>query len=337
MIPATTSAVPQLYDAARTAMVCFRRVDRGRLAVTGRDRAGFLHALFTNDIAALTPGRGCYTAYLTPQGRMISDFLVYELGDRILLVLDRSLAGAMAARLDQLIFSEDVQVADLTETTGSLVVAGPASATLVAAIVDGVPFDDLSGLPEHGTLPGQFAGESATIARVSDTGEPGYEVVVAAGRRETLEEAVTSRGVPIAGDDLAETLRIEAGIPKFLRDMDTDTIPLEAGLESRAISMTKGCYVGQEVIVRVLHRGHGRVAEKLVMLEIDGSSVPAAGTEVHVDERKVGRVTSSTFSIALGRPIALAYLHRDFTAPATKVRVGESTAVVRDKPVTRSL
>src|SRR6478736_9132203 len=130
----------------------------------------------------------------------------------------------------------------------------------------------------------------------------------------------------------AETLRIETGVPRFGRDMDEETIPLEAGIESRAISMTKGCYVGQEVIVRVLHRGHGRVARKLVGLKIDGDAVPAAGASVMSGDRVAGEVTSGVRSPALGGPIALAYVQRDFIAPGTALSVNGAGATVTTLP-----
>src|ERR1019366_8020803 len=133
----------------------------------------------------------------------------------------------------------------------------------------------------------------------------------------------------------AEVIRIEAGVPRFGIDMDEETIPLEVGIESRAISLTKGCYVGQEVIIRVLHRGHGRVARKLVGLVFDGESAPASGATVRPAERQIenvereiGHVTSSAVSPALGRPIALAYLHRDFVAAGTPVVVNGARATV---------
>ena len=114
--------------------------------------------------------------------------------------------------------------------------------------------------------------------------------------------------------------------------MNADTIPLEAGIEARAISFSKGCYVGQEVIIRVLHRGHGRVAHKLVGLILDGASAPEPGATVRVDDQDVGRVTSSALSPALGRPIALAYLQRDFLAPGTSVMVADARATVSALP-----
>jgi folate-binding protein YgfZ len=127
-------------------------------------------------------------------------------------------------------------------------------------------------------------------------------------------------------------LRVEAGVPEFHRDMDEETIPLEAGIESRAISLTKGCYVGQEVIIRVLHRGHGRVARKLVGLTLDGDVVPERGSIVKSDQKDVGEITSSVRSIALDRPIALAYLQRDFLTPGTTVSVDGTSAEVTTLP-----
>ena len=119
--------------------------------------------------------------------------------------------------------------------------------------------------------------------------------------------------------------------------MDEETIPLEAGIESRAISFTKGCYVGQEVIIRVLHRGHGRVARKLVGLTLDGDGVPEAGAAIRGGDREIGNVTSAASSPALQRPIALAYVHRDFLEAGTPVTVGDQSATVTALPFVATL
>ena len=173
---------------------------------------------------------------------------------------------------------------------------------------------------------GHFAGQPAIVTRVTDTGEPGFDIYVERLQADAFSSRLLASGVAALDGETAEAIRIEAGVPLFGRDMDEETIPLEAGIESRAISLTKGCYVGQEVIIRVLHRGHGRVARKLAGLVLDGDSAPASGTPVRVDEREVGQVTSSAMSPALKRPIALAYLHRDFLAAGTRCR---STAPAR--------
>ena len=173
---------------------------------------------------------------------------------------------------------------------------------------------------------------AAIVARVTDTGEPGYDLYVERAQAGALKTALSAVDVVEADEPAAEAIRIESGVPLFRRDMDQDTIPLEAGIESRAISFTKGCYVGQEVVIRVLHRGHGRVARRLVGLLIDGQQVPASGTAIRSGDREVGRVTSSTQSPALKRPIALGYVHRDFVEPGTKVTVGDASAEVTTLP-----
>jgi folate-binding protein YgfZ len=147
-----------------------------------------------------------------------------------------------------------------------------------------------------------------------------------------LSAALRESQVPeLAGSDV-DALRIEGGVPMFHQDMDEDTIPLEAGIESRAISMTKGCYVGQEVIVRVLHRGHGRVARRLVGLRLDGNAVPSRGAPIRAGERDAGAVTSAVFSPALQQPIALGYVHRDFVEPGTAVTIDGVTGAVAALP-----
>jgi len=132
--------------------------------------------------------------------------------------------------------------------------------------------------------------------------------------------------------DTIDVLRVEAGIPLFHRDMDENTIPLEAGIEPRAISLNKGCYVGQEVIIRVLHRGHGRVAKKLTGLSMESEAVPQTGAAVMSGDRENGTVTSAVWSIALDRPIAMAYLQRDFLEAGTTVSVDGHVAIVTSLP-----
>ena len=320
------------YQAARKGAAFIDRSDRGRLVVSGRDRASYLQGLLTNDIPAVKAGEGCYAAYLTAQGRMISDLWVYELGDVILLNLAGEMTAAVLAKLDQFIFSEDVQLGDASETFAQVAVVGPEAARVVEALLDTSPVVPLAALPEHGNLRGHIGERSVIVTRVTDTGEPGFDVYVDRDRAGWLKGQLVSAGAQEANEETAEVLRVEAGVPAFLRDMDEETIPLEAGIESRAISMTKGCYVGQEVIIRVLHRGHGRVARKLVGLVLDGESAPARGTIVKSADRAAGEITSGVRSPALGRPIALAYVQRDFVAPGTVLSVDGAQATVTALP-----
>jgi folate-binding protein YgfZ len=320
------------YQAARTSAIVVDRNSHGTVALTGADRATFLHGLLTNDVAQLTKGMGVYSAYLTPQGRMISDMRVVETGDRLLLGVEDFVAGPLAQRFDKLIFSEDVQVQNVTDLLGEASVHGPTAARVIE-VATGVPVAGLVNQYDNRTE------EGYTIVRDDSLGVTGFDVYVQAGDVDHLLARLVAAGAVAAGAATADVLRIEAGRPRFGVDMNTDTIPLEAGIEDRAISMTKGCYVGQEVIVRVLHRGHGRVARRLVGLVFSASGVPSAGDPVLSGEEKIGEVTSAARSPEMGATIALAYVGRDYTSVGTELRVrsgsGELPARVHVVPFTR--
>jgi folate-binding protein YgfZ len=153
--------------------------------------------------------------------------------------------------------------------------------------------------------------------------------------RPDLERALVQRGAVNADQAAIGAARIAAGYPVFGIDMTDDTIPLEAGIEERAISFNKGCYVGQEVIIRVLHRGHGRVARRLVALRLEREGA-VNGAKIVAGDREVGAVTSAAVSPDLGA-IALGYVHRDFTEPGSRVSVGSQDgpieAVVSTRPI----
>lgn len=312
------------YAAAHRAAVIHTASSRGAIALTGGDRRSFLHGLVTNDVATLEKGRGAYAAYLTPQGRMISDMRVVETGDRMLLGVEASVAASLAERLDKLIFSEDAQVQDLSGELEELGVHGPLAADIIGRATD----------VRVGHLDRQYdniATPSMTIVRDDALGVPGFALYVSRVESERLREKLVFAGAITADDDTLESLRIEAGRPRFGVDMSTDTIPLEAGIEDRAISFTKGCYVGQEVIIRVVHRGHGRVARRLVRLILPGGAVPSRGDSILAAEQQVGEITSAAESPKAGAPIALGYVHRDYAAAGTELAVNGSKAVV-DQP-----
>src|SRR5688572_11695673 len=329
-----TSAATEAYRRVRERAALVDRAGRGRIVVSGADRRTYLQGLLTNDIEALTAGRGCYAAYLTPQGRMIADLWVYELGDILLLAMEAGVKDAVLARLDQFIFSEDVQLGDVTDTFGSVAVLGPESAALAASLLEGASAAALGALPEHGNLRARFRDQPAIVLRITELGEPGYDIVVETGSHAQLLAAAKAAGAVEIDGQLTTILRVEAGIPKFGVDMDEDTIPLEAGIEDRAISLTKGCYVGQEVIIRVLHRGHGRIVRKLVGLRVDGA-LPPRGARLFAEERDIGWITSPAQSPRFG-PIALGYVHRDLSGTGSVVTAetasGRSSATVSALP-----
>ena len=309
------------------------RTHRGRLRISGTDRRSYLQGLLTNDIEALTPGTGCYAAYLTPQGRMISDMRVFETGEDILMDLEGSRTAIVAERLGQFIFSEDVDVKDITASTADVGVFGPLAASVLRAVLGSDAPPDLERMPMLSVRRAPHHGSNLWIVRSDDVGVGGFEVILEPTMATALVDALRRAGAVDVDDETAEAARIEAGRPRYGVDMDEDTIPLEAGIEDRAISLTKGCYVGQEIIIRVLHRGHGRVARRLVHLQFEaGASVPESGQTIVAGEREIGRLTSATASETQGRPIALGYVHRDFAASGTTVSVGGRPATVVELP-----
>jgi folate-binding protein YgfZ len=191
-------------------------------------------------------------------------------------------------------------------------VHGPAAARLLGR-------EEYTAWGQYQNARVEFAGVPVVIARIDQLGVPGFVIYADAQQHDAITQALAAAGALHATPATLEAARIEAGYPLFGVDMTADTIPLEAGIEDRAISLTKGCYVGQEVIIRILHRGHGRVVRKLVRLQVEGET-PSANTKVFSGDRDIGFVTSSAKSPRLGA-IALAYLHRDFLAPGTAVEV----------------
>jgi folate-binding protein YgfZ len=310
---------------------------RKAIGVFGADRASYLQGLLTNDIQALTPGTGCYAAWLTPQGRMLTDLYVFESGDTILLDVPATELSATLQRLDQFIFSEDVQLVDFSSTLDSVSIHGPEAAALLDQTLTGV--QGLAGWPEYHNARAGVSSKNDPrphfVARNSQLGVPGFVVYVEPAGKADLERALIERGAVVADESAIEAARIAAGYPVFGVDMTDDTIPLEAGIEERAISFSKGCYVGQEVIIRVLHRGHGRVARRLVALRLDAEGA-VRGSKIHAGDREVGAVTSAAMSPEFGS-IALGYVHRDFTEAGSRVSVqgqaGPIAGAVSSRPL----
>ncbi len=331
-----------IFDASTT---------RGRLLLTGADRRAYLQGLLTNDIAALAPGTGCYSAYLTAQGRMIADMRVFELGDALLVDLDASVTASVRDKWTMFVFSEDVQIHDRSAADAEVGIYGPQAARVLAGTLakdqpaqrpmspaqrpmsNDVLDAELDAMPVHDCRKVLFQGTPAIVLRADAAGVPGFDVVIPVEGRDAFTALLITNGGAVVGADAVDVCRVEAGRPRFGVDMTTETIPLEAGIEDRAISLTKGCYVGQEIIIRILHRGQGRVARRLVGLSLEAAAdVPPPGAVISSGERGVGAVTSAVRSPALGRAIALGYVHRDFIAPGTTLGIGGTAATVTAVP-----
>jgi folate-binding protein YgfZ len=319
------------YQEARRSAAFDAREERGRVCLDGADVAGFLHAQLTNDIAGLAPGSGCYAALLTPQGRMISDMEVLRSAApdgtaRVVLAVPAPLAGGLATRFDGAIFTEDVRVTDVSASTAQFGVVGPRAGDAVdaALVALGHPAETARRTKAYDNI---ALDPQVMVWR----GEPldgvdSFELSVPREQAATARAALAMQAAALSpGARLA--LRLEAGRPEFLVDMTAETIPLEANLLDRAISTSKGCYVGQEVIIRVLHRGGGRVARKLASLTFSGG-VPATGSMLSAGDREAGRVTSAAFSPRDGAAIGLGYVPRDFAQQGAALMLADGSSAV---------
>jgi folate-binding protein YgfZ len=277
---------------------------------------------------------------------MITDMHVLQGDGLLLLDVPADLAAPLLQRLDQFLFAEDVQLQSLADALTSVWVHGPRAADVLSDVVSG--FSQTDGAADAGRYDNYhherltFGDSPIVVARIDQLGVPGFCIYVEPARRDALVDALERAGAITVSQDAIDAARIESGYPVFGVDMTDDTIPLEAGIESRAISFSKGCYVGQEVIIRVLHRGGGRVARKLVALRIegdadaDGRRALGGVAKIYSGDREIGFVTSSADSPRFGT-IALGYVHRDFAQPGTAVQVDiagtRTPATVSDRPL----
>jgi folate-binding protein YgfZ len=300
---------------------------RGKVRVTGGDRLAFLDGLLTNDLKPLTAGRGLYAATLDHRARVHGDMVVYDAGDHYLLETDPGTCDRIAAYLNKLLVSDDVALADVTAEHGLFGVFGPRSGAVISGMVGSPP----AGPYDH--LVADFAGSPVRIARSPYFGGEGYELWTRSGPGGArLWRSLIDEGAVPFGASASEALRIEAGRPRFGVDMDEHTLALEARLEP-AISMTKGCYVGQEIVSRAVYQGH--LNRLLVGLEMDGTQPPAPGTSIDAQGEPVGTVTSAAASAWRGKVLALGYVRRPASEPGTEVAVGGIPARIAALPFYR--
>lgn len=291
---------------------------RGLVRLTGADRQRFFQALVSNDMARLQPGQGCYATLLTNKGRIVADFVVYADTDAYWLDLEPQMAQPFIDAIDFYVIADDVSFSDETAQWGLLSLQGP-NATDLLALACG---QDLPDMPAYAHTTCVLGGQEARLMRRSHTGENGYQLLATPTALPQIWDALWQHrdacDLRAVGLEALEVLRIEAGIPLFGRDMTEETIPVEANL-LEAISYTKGCYVGQEVLARIDARGH--VNRQLMGLLLEGDTLPQHGDALITPERKVGWITSSAYSPALQQNIAMGYVRREVQAPGTHVEV----------------
>jgi len=300
--------VPASYASLDTEVTAVRRSagmidfsDRAKIRVTGPDRVSFVDGLVTCDVKVLTPGTSAYGLILTEKSRVIGDVRVYALEDAFVIDTEASQKDMLLAHFRRHVVSDDVVFEDLG-VCAHLEVHGPRSSDFVSRAIG----MDVRGLARDAFVAFPVGRRHAGYAtRIRTVGEVGFALWSPHADLASVWAFLDRAGVPPVGRDAFEVLRIEAGVPRVGVDMTEETLALEVAPDG-AISFTKGCYLGQEVVARGTYIGH--MNRKLVGLQVDGDVPPSYGDRVATDEEDVGMVTSSAWSPTLGRIIALGLL-----------------------------
>jgi folate-binding protein YgfZ len=304
------------YTAARTTAGWLDRSGRGKLALTGGDAKQFLQGQVSNEIVALTAGNGCYAALLTPKGKMLGDLRILDADDELLLDTERVALQELFNMIRRFSLGHDVQLHKRTVERGLISLLGPDSERIAA----------VAGLPaaEHAHLAATVDGIDVRAART----DVGIDLICASDQTDELTRALSARGAVPISDTTAECVRIERGRPRYGIDLDDGVIPQEAGLNERAVSFQKGCYVGQETVARLFYRG--KPNRQLRGLRLSGPA--PLGSELRSGDRVVGRLSSVAASPRFGE-IGLALVRRE-APPGSDVLVGDDRvpAVVTELP-----
>lgn len=318
-----------LHEAAGVLDLSFR----SRICLTGADRVRFLHGQVTNDVKKLRAGEGCYSALTTAKGKLQSDLNIFCLPDELLLDFEPGLTTAVTQRLEKYIVADDVQVVDVAPHYGLLSVQGPKAEAVVRAV--GLFAEVPSAALASTKISDATLGEIYLMnhARLASRGFDLFVPLAALGAvANKLIAAAKSAGGRACGWSAFEIARIEAGVPRFGADMDETHIASECGIEARAISYTKGCYIGQEVLNRIHSIGHVNRELRQLRFAPELKTPPAPGAKLFQADKEVGHLTSAVVSPRQNGVVALGYVRREANAAGTKLALrsdaGESAVTV---------
>ena len=306
------------HHAVRTGAGIIDLSYRGRFWLTGEDRATFLHRINSNDVEGLEVGEGNCATMLTNRGKIISDMKVCAFEDGIGITTNAETTEILFKELDKYIIADDVNLEDCTDRTGVIATHGPKSMHLVHTCL-GI---DVTGLREYHSVCHEVDGRSIACTRSDETGEIGYELYVAAESMGWLWDTLLATGREFDAKPIGLTalnsLRIEAGIPRYGAELTDSVIPLEAELE-HAIDFEKGCYIGQEIVARMKYRGHPN--RLLRGFEIECDTPPAQNDLIFGNDKEIGWITSAVSSPSLDKTIALGYVRMAYTDAGSKVKI----------------
>lgn len=302
------------YEALRRGAAAFDLTSRARIAVRGRDRARLLHNLASNEVKKMTDGSDCYAFLLSPQGRIQADLYLLCFAGHFLIDTEPELREKVFTHIKRYIIADQVELEDVTGATACLAVEGPNAADALRAI----------GAP----VPGEYAHDAwgeRTVAGLSATGQPGFRIYSPAGEPAKLGPQLEAAGAVAATAEDIRTVRIENGKPRYGEDITDRSLPQETQ-QMHAVSFTKGCYLGQEIVERIRAQGH--VNKKLVRLRIEGADPLPAATKLAHDGADAGEITSSVFSPDSGNIAALAYIRTQFAGRDSALAAGGLRASV---------
>jgi folate-binding protein YgfZ len=339
VLPATFTNFADEHRAAREAVSIFDTNWHTIVELTGPDRVRYLNAIVSNDVKSLGEGRGTLALLLTPQGHILAELEIYALQEKLLVLSHASVRERTIATLDKFIIMDDVTLSDSTERFGSFAIEGPRAGTVIAEAC-GL---SLEGFSEHAIAEVPIDGVACFLIRHPHFGLPGAEIIAPREHLallwQNLRASVLAQHGAAIGMSAMDSLRLEAGIPRFPDDFNDTVIPHEAALEATHISFTKGCYTGQEIVERV--RSRGQVNRRRVQLKFSTPEPPAPLTRLRAREaetpaaastaaapKEVGIITSSAFSPAANAAIGMAYVRREHNAPGTILDFNEGTAEV---------
>jgi glycine cleavage system T protein len=324
VVPARFGDPVTEHCAVRRSMGLFDLSFRARFAAAGADHVTFLHNMLSNDVKGLAPGQGTYATLLDVKGHILADLRVYRDPDGIVLETDADLLAKALQTLERYIIMDDVVLRPLD--VFSIALQGPRSPAMLEKIIE-ARLPKLEREYDHAEAR-LVDGTGVRVVKASSTGEEGYEVWTDAAMLPRLWEAACLASSEFealpCGTEALETLRIEAGVPRYGTELNEDTLPLEAGLLN-ALSFTKGCYIGQEVVERTRSRGH--VNWILSGLFIQTDMAPPAGEKLYLEGKEVGEITSSCISPTLGKTIALGYVRREASDPGKQLALGSGARV----------
>jgi folate-binding protein YgfZ len=339
MTTTTSTMITQQVHAVRHGAGIWLREDATFVRITGSDASTWLHSQTSNDVEGLESGQGCHNAVLDRQGRLQGHFTLHRWEDEYWMLIENSQADHLLKQLDDHLFIEDVQV----ETTGNgleqVAVQGPDALPALAALMDTDETigSDLLPADWYGVHPVELEGLELLAFRVSLSGEDGYILIGEKGEGAQLIDTLTAgdKGFTSIDADAQEIVRIEAGLPAFGKDMDLESRIPETTLERTAVNYEKGCYIGQEVVARL--RTYGSVKQALMGLELELDLTDGwETTDLLVEDKRIGRMTSWCYSPTLERPVALAYLDRDHRTPDMELDLPFGKATVRVLPLVES-